>query len=369
MPSPNEVVIAAAGSGKTKRLIDEALADRSRRVLIATYTRENLREIESRLWQAAGSESHQVTTMTWFEFLLREAVKPYQAYKTGILSIRSINFTLRKASIPSLRFARKDDFDRYYIDSGRDLYQDVVSDLACTIDDASGGKVVARLANCYDLILIDEVQDLAGPDLDLMARLFESDARVIAVGDPRQGVYTTNTANRNRQHRRAAIIGWVDEQVSAGRVSKSALSYSHRCNQSICDFADALYPDLPATASRNGTIVHDGGVHLVHVDDLDEYRTIHEPQELRWDRRSLRAGAGALNMGEVKGMAFDRVLIHPTGTITKSLEEGADLAQVTRAKFYVAVTRARHSVGIVTGLRTTSTRLPIWTPVAGNAVR
>src|SRR5689334_23030018 len=95
MPSANEVVIAAAGSGKTKRLIDEALADRSKRVLIVTYTRENLREIESRLWKAAGTEPHQVISMTWFEFLLREVVKPYQAYKTDILRIRSINFSLR----------------------------------------------------------------------------------------------------------------------------------------------------------------------------------------------------------------------------------------------------------------------------------
>lgn len=362
MPLPNEVVIAAAGSGKTQRLIDEALTDRNQRVLIVTYTRENLREIQSRLWHAAGSEPHQVTAMTWFEFLLREAVKPYQAYKTDILNIRSINFALRKASIPSLRFARKDDFDRYYIDSGGNLYQDVVSDLACAIDVASGGKVVARLASCYDVILIDEIQDLAGPDLDLLIRLFDSAVRIIAVGDPRQGVYTTNTASRHRQHRRAAIIGWIDQQVSAGRILKSKLSESYRCNQAICDFADALYPDLPITASRNETIVHDVGVHLVHLDDLNEYRVTYRPQELRWDRRCARAAAGALNMGEVKGMAFDRVLIHPTVTITESLEKGVALAPITRAKLYVAVTRARHSVGILTEDRSTSTGLPMWTP-------
>lgn len=364
MRSTNEVIIAAAGSGKTKWLIDEALADPSRRVLIVTYTRENLREIQSRIWEVgAGGQPH-VAVMTWFEFLLREAVKPYQAYKTQILNIRSINFSIRKSATPGLRFARKSDFDQYYVDATGDLYQDVVSDLACAIDDASNGRVVGRIAECFDLILIDEVQDLAGPDLDLLIRLFSSNAKVIAVGDPRQSVYTTNTANKNKQYRRAAIIDWIDEQVAAGRVCKRELSESYRCNQEICDFADALYPDLPKTTSRNNAIVNDGGVCLVHIDDLDAYRTSHAPQELRWDRRVARATASALNMGEVKGMAFDRVLIHPTSTITNNLEKGTDLAEVTRAKFYVAVTRARHSVAIVTESPSTNSGLPFWSPIA-----
>lgn len=365
MPSPNEVVIAAAGSGKTALLIERALADRTKRVLITTYTRENLREIERRLWDAAGREPHHVTVMSWFEFLLREGVKPYQAYKTDILSIRSINFVLRRSNIPALRFAPKNDFNRYYVDSSRNLYQDVVSDLVCALDDASCGKVVSRLEGCYDAILIDELQDLAGPDLDLLVRLFASDVHVLAVGDPRQGVYATNTSNRNRQHRRAGIVNWIDEQVKAGHVAVSTLSCSHRCNQAICNYADALYPNLPSTVSTNGELVADAGIHLVHEADLDAYRATYKPQELRWNKRAPKASANALNMGEVKGMAFDRVLIHPTTTITSYVDSNASLAAGTRAKFYVAITRARHSVAIVTTTRATVSGLSLWSPAAG----
>ena len=361
MPSRNEFILAAAGSGKTKLLLDEALADRSRRVLITTYTRENLREIQTRLWQEAKA-AHQVTTMSWFEFLLREGVKPYQAYKTDILSIRSINFQVRRSNVPALRYARKDDFRQYYTDQGLNLYQDVVSDLVCALDQESGGKVVRRLAGCYDAIFIDELQDLAGPDLDLLIRLMDSDLRVLGVGDPRQSVYVTNTANRNRQHRRAAITGWIERQVNAGRLTTRALTESYRCNQLICDFADGLYPALPATTSKNAETPPDRGVHLVNVDHLDAYRSAHAPQELRWDKRSKWASSSALNMGEVKGMSFDRVLIHPTGTITAHIETGEELAPATRAKYYVAVTRARHSVGILTERSTTRSQLTFWTP-------
>ena len=96
MPSPGRAVIAAAGSGKTQLLIDESLADPAKRVLITTYTRENLREVEVRLWGASQGFEHGTAAMTWYEFLLRDGIKPYQAYKTSIGRIRSINFRTRR---------------------------------------------------------------------------------------------------------------------------------------------------------------------------------------------------------------------------------------------------------------------------------
>lgn len=364
MTSTNEIVIAAAGSGKTDLLIDEALADQTRSVLITTFTRENLSQIDARLWSRSGGQPHRVTTMSWFEFLLRDCVKPYQAYKTEILTIRSINFTTRKRTIPALRLARKSEFDRYYVDANHDIYQDEVSDLACVLDDESSGKVIRRLEACYDAILIDELQDLAGPDLDLLERMFASAIRILAVGDPRQAVYVTNTSNRNRQLRRAGIMDWLHKLVNAGRVTRIDRAESYRCNQPICDYADALYPMLPSTTSKNVSVVADMGVHLVHKDDLECYRAVHRPQELRWNRATTGVGPGTLNMGEVKGMGFDRVLVHPTATITDYVETGAELAGITRAKFYVAITRARHSVGIVTSKRTTASSLECWIPQA-----
>lgn len=357
MPSANAALIAAAGSGKTTRLVAEALAGPDSRVLITTFTLENLAEIDGGLWREAGGTPHNVTTMSWFEFLLREGVKPYQSYKTEILSIRSINFDSQRN-----RFAKKTDFDRFYVDSARNLYKDTVSELVCALDDASGGKVMARLAACFDQIFIDEVQDLAGYDLELLERLLKLGIRVFCVGDPRQGVYMTNTSAKNKGLRRAEIVSWIESKQKAGLLTMSTLSESYRCNQPICDYADGLYPDLPATASKNTQVMPDMGVHLVHVDHLDAYRTAFAPQELRWDKRNKVAGPGALNFGEVKGKSFDRVLIHPTGPMTAYVESGADLAAGARAKFYVAVTRARHSVAILTDKSPSKSGLTVWAP-------
>ena len=55
-----------------------------------------------------------------------------------------------------------------------------------------------------------------------------------------------------------------------------------------------------------------------------------------------------MNFGESKGLTFDRVLIYPTKTMMSwILDHSKDLPYQSKSKLYVAITRARHSVGIV----------------------
>lgn len=356
----NEVIIAAAGSGKTSYLIREALADSSKTVLIVTYTNENLGEIDARLWAATNGHPPHVETMTLFEFLLRECVKPYQTYKGGIAQINSVNFTSENPP----RVPRKA-FRRYYLDSSNSVYRDAVSDLACVLDEDSGGKVISRLESIYDKIMFDEMQDLAGWDLEFLGLLFRSAIDVTLVGDPRQAVYLSNRSNRNSQFRGANFANWIEARVVRGECMRTPHAHSYRCVQSICDFADSLYPDLVPTVSRNAESSGHDGVFLIHESDVELYRAKYAPQELRWDRKNRKASPNAKNFGKVKGLTFPRVLIHPTATIMKFLESGAELADGTRAKFYVALTRAQQSVAIVSNKRSTKSELPIWHPTAG----
>jgi len=359
MPLGNKVIIAAAGSGKTHCLIETALADPNSRVLITTYTRENRAEIEARVWKSAAGQPHHVSVLSWYEFLLREGVKPYQSYKADILSVRSINFVTDPSAT---KYFKKSNFSQYYLDSSSNVYSDVVSDLVCALNTASGGRVVRRISSLYDVILIDEMQDLAGWDLELAELLMKAGCRVLMVGDPRQAVYSTNRSNKNSQFRGAKITDWISNRVKAGDCATATLSVSHRCNQPICDFADNLYPGLSRTTSSNSTIVEAMGVHLVHVDDLDAYKSRYNPQVLRWNKTNKQAGPQAVNLGEVKGREFDRVLIFPTPKITAYIENGTALSDGIRSKLYVGVTRAKHSVGIVTKARVTNSPLLLWTP-------
>ena len=55
-----------------------------------------------------------------------------------------------------------------------------------------------------------------------------------------------------------------------------------------------------------------------------------------------------MNFGQSKGLEFKRVLIYPTKPFIEWIKDSnSELAPTSRSKFYVAITRARHSVGIV----------------------
>ena len=49
----------------------------------------------------------------------------------------------------------------------------------------------------YQYICIDEIQDLAGYDLEIIKLLFESSSSVLLVGDPRQVTYLTNHSQKH----------------------------------------------------------------------------------------------------------------------------------------------------------------------------
>lgn len=55
-----------------------------------------------------------------------------------------------------------------------------------------------------------------------------------------------------------------------------------------------------------------------------------------------------INFGEAKGLTFDRVLIYPTKPMLDwFLDHSKELAAQSKSKLYVAITRAKYSVGIV----------------------
>lgn len=74
----NKLIIAAAGSGKTIYIVNEALREPTRKTLITTFTDANEREIIKKFYELNGSVPSHVVVQTWFSFLLERGVKPFQ---------------------------------------------------------------------------------------------------------------------------------------------------------------------------------------------------------------------------------------------------------------------------------------------------
>ncbi len=355
----NRIIIAAAGSGKTTLLVNEALSRPDSRILITTYTEANEAEIEKKFLEKNGCVPSNVTLSGWFTFLLRHGVRPYQGCVTET-RIEGLHFN-PGISAP---YKKEADLD-HYLDKRNQIYRDKVSKFALKCDDLSEGRVIKRIAGIFDEIFIDEVQDIAGYDLDLIERLMDSSVSVLLVGDPRQGTYSTSDSPKYAKFKKSGIVHYFRQLVAARTdtsIDEDSLSVNHRCNLALCELSDVLFPNFPQTKSSNTQTTGHDGVFLVRECQVEAYLHVFGPMQLRYSRKtSVSDNAAVINFGESKGLEFERVLIYPTKDFATWLKNRAtELSPDSRAKFYVALTRARSSAGIVINDKIDIPTMTLW---------
>jgi DNA helicase-2/ATP-dependent DNA helicase PcrA len=343
MPSSNTVILASAGSGKTTFLVDQASSEPTKKVAILSYTNNNVNEIKKTFREKHGGTPRNVDIFSWFHFELRECARPYQRFVYP-RRVRTINFPKGRSS----KYVKHSNTEKYYFLNGGEIYADKLSQFVIECEEKSGGLMTQRLAEIYDEIYIDEFQDLAGYDLELIEVFLRAGIQMTLVGDPRQCTYTTNNSLKNSQYRGIGILDLVLKWEASNLCAIDTHARSHRCNQQICDFADALWPGMAKTTSLNQITTEHDGMFLVSGRNLHEYVKTFNPAILRYSISTNSYGYSALNFGNSKGLGFQRVLIFPHGPIKKYLRSG-NLNDVKGSveKFYVAVTRARQSVAFL----------------------
>jgi len=346
--SKNKLIIAAAGSGKTTYLINEALKIKKSEVLITTFTEANEEEIRKKFINRNGYIPNNITIQTWFSFILQHGVKPYQG---GVFEKKVNGLTL--ISGKSKKFTPESNTEKHYFDDGHKIYSDKISKFVLKCNRSSNGEVINRLTRIYPIIFIDEVQDLACWDLDILKIFFDSQSHVLLVGDFRQGTYSTHDAQKNKQFKKSQIIYFFDGEdiESKCEIDNTSLTINYRSNQKICDFSNKLFPDYEQTVSGQIITANHDVVILVKEDDIDDYlQKYPDCVQLRDSIREkrIKTDYDVMNFGNSKGLEFDRVLIYPTKSIMKWIKNNnSELPQTSRCKFYVAITRAKYSVGIV----------------------
>ncbi|WP_412522095.1 UvrD-helicase domain-containing protein [Shewanella algae] len=366
----NSLVIAAAGSGKTTLLVKKAIENPNKSILITTYTESNEQEIRDKFVREVRAVPPNVTIITWFSFLLKHWVRPYQCKLNKSIASKKIGFILvqsrsglkyKNKDNQSVYWSETDNFEKYYFTEDYKIYSDKISKFCYSVNKASNQAVVNRISNLYEMIFIDEVQDLAGYDLELIKLLFKSKSEVMLVGDPRQVTYKTHHTTKHSGYGNGNIKGFVTSEKTMGKritcqVDEKTLNKSHRCCQSICDYSSKLYPNFVAVnaclcVSCRSKITDHQGVFIIPKHLCSEYLETYKPMQLRWSASSkVDQFYEVMNFGESKGLTVDRALIYPTREMVNWIRNPRQpdlLKDSTRAKLYVALTRARHSVAIV----------------------
>lgn len=353
----NNLIIAAAGSGKTEYIVKKAIDSKNESVLITTFTQQNYKEICKRIIKKKGVIPNHISVQTWFSFLIQHGVKPYQNYLYEG-RINGLSFVNKKSGIKYFNKKRgfpvyyKQNDKKHYLSKSGKIYSDKLSKFVIKANEKSNGKVVERISDIYSLIFIDEAQDLAGYDLSILKKLFNATVNAHLVCDPRQTTYQTHFGSKFKKYRGGKLKEFIEEECTDIKVeiNETELAKSYRNNPPICKLSSKLFPQYVATESLNNDSTGHDGIFKVKEIEINKYLDKYNPVQLRWSSKDKRVNENCAiyNFGESKGLGFDRVLLFPTSDMLNWFYDNSTrLEETTRAKLYVALTRARYSIGIV----------------------
>jgi hypothetical protein len=374
-------VFAGAGTGKTERIVNEAIGRiaGNERILVLTYTENNQKEVGNRFLLKHRGANSAFTVKGLLTFYLEEIIRPYQR---AIFPNRIEGFILNDSD-PHKRNGRNiagrteklasGAFNPlYYLTPCRTkAHSALLAKFAFTVIKETDGAPLRRLAEIYDGLYFDECQDMVGWDFEVLSLLAKSKQfSITCVGDFRQTIYETacTTKKPGSSPEKVAYL----EKL---KFVREEMNESRRSVKEICDYAGRVhaadgYPALVSNVVVPNEYRKHQGIFIVKQSDAHTYLVLYQPVVLRHSIKSGTEYDGLplqrMTFGKSKGLGFARTAIIPTKPHLQFLLDdpkafGNGKTEETRNKFYVALTRAKYSVAlIVPDAIAAKCHLPVW---------
>jgi DNA helicase II / ATP-dependent DNA helicase PcrA len=325
------VMFAVAGSGKTTFIVNKL--NRHDPILIITYTVSNTINLRNAIIRKFGSIPPNIYFDTYFSFLYSFCIRPLLTLNDSVNGLYFESNTNRFAS-----------GDARYLTQSRLLY---ANRAARFIEHRQlQRELLQRIEKYFMAIYIDEVQDFGGHDFNFLKLICKADAEVLFVGDFYQHTFdTSHDANVNRGLH-DEINSYKDQFDRMGLgVDCSTLQKSWRCSPQTCDFISTNL-GIPIQSNR---------------EDRTEIREVTDEQEARQILRDpglvklfymkhYEYKCSSRNWGECKGEdLFHDVCVVMNNTTDTAFRKTnlLQLATQTKNKFYVACSRARGDLYLV----------------------
>lgn len=220
------LILAVAGSGKTTFIVDELSLEK--RALIITYTNNNTRNLKGSIIEKFGFFPENIELFSFYNFLYSFCFRPFLAYK---LKSKGIIWDIPPQW--TNRISRND--LKYYLTEDKRLYHNRISKLLEQTDII--GDIKKRIEKYYDELFIDEVQDLAGHDFNLLMHIIASNLKMTFVGDFYQHTFDTSRDGNVNANIHSDYNKYLKLFESKGvSIDKEYLNKSYRCRPSICKF-------------------------------------------------------------------------------------------------------------------------------------
>lgn len=375
----NTIYIAAAGAGKTTLILKQARElykkglPNGKKILIITYTDNNQNNIRQKFLSEYGLIPKDIVILGWFTFLLAYWIRPFKGTVIEQLYDRHIGMSFVEGisgtkTLPNghIITTYHNDAEKFLDSSLKYLYSDKMAEFAYKCWEQNKTDLLDRMSNIADTIFIDEAQDLAAWDFEIIKTLIRSDKiNCMLYGDPRQRTYKTSASTKYSKYSGDTAL-FAEKEINQKRrrfvtIDTTTLSKSHRCDTAICAFASTILPSFPVMemclcaecTKRREAYILPKGIFLVKEQDVQKFIDAYNPLSLIWDKRVKMKFLTntVLNWGESKGLQADATLIYMTKTLldwyTPPVKLKKEISQATLHKFYVAVTRAKYAVGLI----------------------
>lgn len=322
------VVFAVAGSGKTTKIVQQL--DEKRRYLLITYTEANRDNLRRKIIERFGHFPVNITLYTYFKFLHGFCYRPFLRSKKNT---KGLTFQF-PPSFPRYPLTN----DRRFISPGHRLYS---NRLARFIDQTKTVPlVIARIEKYFDAFYVDEVQDIAGHDFNLLLQLCAANVECLFVGDFHQHTYDTSRDGNLNARLFADYAAYRAKFKAAGmEVDLESLRASRRCSKSVCDFiTEKIGIAIEADSERISNVCFEDGATATQA--------IYEDSSIvkLFLKEHHKYSCYSQNWGASKGIdRYENVCVVLNPQNIKAWKTGSfkDINTETKNKLYVACSRAR----------------------------
>lgn len=323
-----KIVLAVAGSGKTKLIIDKLCLNK--RHLIITYTINNEKNLRNRIKLKFGFFPSNINLTTYFPFLYKFCYRPFMGYKLrdrGLDMRAPPEWTGRIATIKT----------EHYLSNGKRLYHNRLGKLVLKY---KSDFIISRLEKYYDTLFVDEFQDFAGNDYNVIELLVKASIEVLLVGDYYQHTYDTSRDGRTNINLHKTYEDFLKKcKKSKIEIDLTKLIKSWRCSKEVCKFVSenlGINIESNRKDSTNISVIYDKD-HAKRIIEDDDIIKLFYSEAYKFD-------CFGDNWGAVKGLDdFNDVCVVMTKGAFDTLENSSlnDLKSITKSKLYVAITRTK----------------------------
>lgn len=328
------LILAVAGAGKTTEIINNIKKDD--KTLIITYTENNYNILKNNIIKKFKGIPDNIKIYTYFTFLYRFCFLPL---KKGF-KVKGLDFN----SNPN-KYIKAKDINYYYNRVSKKMYHNRLAKICSDyfIDD-----IIKRIEKYFNYIYIDEIQDFASHDFNLLLNLIKANCNILLVGDFYQHTFDTSrdgNVNSNLYNDYDNYINKIKNSDSNMKVDTVNFLKSKRCSKQVCEFITEYLKIKIESYNNHDSIIReiDDENTIEKIANDDNIVKLFYQNSKKYDMKNKD------NWGNSKGNTYINtcVVLNKNSYEKYKKHKLNELPSSTKNKLYVALSRATNDVYII----------------------